>query len=368
MRTFLCAGAVAIALAGSLPHAVAAQTTGLADRRALARDLELAEGDVQAPRFPPIDSVHQGGLIVEAGATRRGPVAAYRGDLIVRGTVDGDAMAIDGNVIVPTGGRVSGDAVAVRGRVRLEGGTIDGEMRTLSSFTSPAAVAATRTPWQETTRALQIATTVFAIAIGLGIGILLLAGDTLHIVARTLEGSFSRSFVVGLLGQLAIAPVLGLGLVALAITIIGLLLIPFAAVAYVLAIVGMAVLGFIALAEVTGTAIAARRPGASSTRGIALRALLIGTALYLGLWILAAAFTWQPLLGGILRVFAATVTWVAMTAGFGAVILSRGGQRRPQAALDEPSMQDIASWQTPTPVGGVAAARRPTPASYREVR
>lgn len=367
MRTFLLAGAAVIALAGSLPRHVDAQTADSGTRRRLARELDLAEGDLQAPQFPSIDSVRQGGLTIAAGETRRGPVAVSRGDLVVNGTVTGDAMAIDGNVIVQTGGRITGDAVAVRGRVRLDGGTIEGEMRTLSNFSAPEVVAVARTPWQETTRALQIATTVFAIAIGLGLGILLLAGDTLHAVARTLEASFSRSFIVGLVGQLAIAPVLALGLIALAITILGLLLIPFATVAYVLAVVGMAVLGFLALAEVTGTAIAARKPGAGSARGVALRALLIGTAIYLGLWILAAAFTWQPVLGGILRVFAATVTWVAITAGFGAVILSRGGQRRPQAALEEP-MQDIASWQTPTPVGGVAAARRPTPASYREVR
>lgn len=368
MRSLLFAGAVAFALAATASHCLPAQAPDASTRRALERDFRLAEGDLEAPTLPSIDSVHQGNLIIPAGQTRRGPIAVTRGDLVVRGTVTGDAMSIDGNVVVETGGRITGDAVAVRGRVRIDGGAVEGESRTLSAFASAEVVPVARTPWQATTRALQIATTLFAITIGLGIGILLLAGDTLDTVARTLEGSFGRSFLVGLVGQLAVAPVLGLGIVALAITIIGLLLIPFAIVAYVLAIVGMCVLGYLALAEVTGAALVTRRAGTGSVRGLTLRALLAGTGLYLGLWILAAAFTWHPVIGGILRVLAATVSWVAITAGFGAVILSRGGQRRPQAALDEPALQDIASWQTPTPVGGVAAARRPTPASYREVR
>ena len=87
-----------------------------------------------------------------------------------------------------------------------------------------------------------------------------------------------------------------------------------------------------------------------------LRALITGLVLYAALWIVAALFTWSPLAGAVLRTVAIIVTWVAGTLGFGATIVSRGGtQRAGSARLGPP---DDLSWQTPTPVAGVAAAAR----------
>ena len=48
----------------------------------------------------------------------------------------------------------------------------------------------------------------------------------------------------------------------------------------------------------------------------------VALAIVVGLWIVAAAFTWFPILGSILRVLAFSVTLVAVATGFGAVILS----------------------------------------------
>ena len=39
-------------------------------------------------------------------------------------------------------------------------------------------------------------------------------------------------------------------------------------------------------------------------------------------WIIAAAFTWMPLVGALLRALAAGATFIAVTAGFGAVLRS----------------------------------------------
>jgi hypothetical protein len=49
-----------------------------------------------------------------------------------------------------------------------------------------------------------------------------------------------------------------------------------------------------------------------------------------------------------------------MTLGLGAAILSRAGTHRRVAAGTRPV--ELASWQTPTPLTGVVAARRPTAA------
>ncbi|HPV74947.1 MAG TPA: hypothetical protein PLX31_08620, partial [Gemmatimonadaceae bacterium] len=68
--------------------------------------------------------------------------------------------------------------------------------------------------------------------------------------------------------------------------------------------------------------------------------------------------------GAALRIVALLVTYVAVTAGFGAALLSRGGSRRDAAVAQAPApAMDAASWQTPTPVTGVVAARRPVAAA-----
>ena len=100
------------------------------------------------------------------------------------------------------------------------------------------------------------------------------------------------------------------------------------------------------------------RTSALTPRGVNLRAMFIGLVGYLGIWLIAAALTSQPLAGGIVRIIALVVTWVAATAGLGATLLSRAGTQRPgRGGKARPAGDDL-SWQTPTPVSGVAATRK----------
>jgi hypothetical protein len=130
-------------------------------------------------------------------------------------------------------------------------------------------------------------------------------------------------------------------------------------------------LGFLAVARLTG-GIWSRQGSAASPRGTNLRALFIGLVIYMGLWMLAALFSWQPVAGAILRGIALAMTWVAATVGLGAALISRAGTQRPGAARGSagsarrPAPEDLA-WQTPTPVTGVTAARRPAAATARDV-
>jgi hypothetical protein len=96
-------------------------------------------------------------------------------------------------------------------------------------------------------------------------------------------------------------------------------------------------------------------------RRINLRALLTGIVLYVGLWLLAALFVSNPLVGSVLRAVALAGSWVALTLGLGATLISRAGTRREgesRRAQPTAPASDM-SWQTPTPVTGVVAARRP---------
>jgi hypothetical protein len=116
-------------------------------------------------------------------------------------------------------------------------------------------------------------------------------------------------------------------------------------------------LGFLAVARLTGGALASDR-GTTSARGVHLRALIIGLVVYLAVWLLAALFAWNPMLGAILRAVAIAITWVAATVGLGATLASRAGTQRPGSGAPIKTATDEYAWQTPTPVTGVAAATR----------
>ena len=356
------AGRPAATTTAAAAPAQAAEAPPTASDRAL---VDNVRQDPTALPLPPADSNRAGGLVVPAGSTV-GRVAVSGGTLEILGTVTGDAIAIDGQVVVRPGGHVLGNAFVAKGQVTVDsGGRIDGEVRSISgdvgAFPSlgrnEAAAARPRTTWG----AVQLVLGSFIVLVVLGIGVLVMAGEYLDGVLDTLERSVGRALLVGLGAQLAIVPALVVLIVALFITLIGVLLVPFAVVAYAIAVAGLLTLGFLAAAMLTGHALSGHK--AATARATALKALLVGMAVYFGLWLVAAAFTWSPVFGAILRGLAFAVSWVVATAGFGATILSRAGTRRMTAPVAVRSLPaDDFTWQTPTPVTGVAAARRPTPA------
>jgi hypothetical protein len=124
------------------------------------------------------------------------------------------------------------------------------------------------------------------------------------------------------LGHLAILPgAVGVAIL-LGVTIVGILLIPLGLIAYMVVVSGIAMFGFIAVALLTGAALTGGKQRDDTPRGAMLRAFVIGTCAYLALWIIAAFFSWMPLIGALIRSFAAGATFIAVTAGFGAVLRS----------------------------------------------
>jgi hypothetical protein len=303
-----------------------------------------------------------GPRVVGAGERVAGDVLTYRGDLEVLGEVDGNAISIGGDLIVQTGATIRGDAIALGGTVRHEGGLVMGESRSVAGHAPgieplfaerPAAVRGPR-------EVLSFVAAWFAVMAAISFAVLLLARSNLVTAADRIRNDFGKALLVGLIGQLALAPALVLLVAGLALTIIGILLIPFALVAYLLAVIGMAMLGFLAMASANGRSL--RRGDGDESVGDVTRHLMIGLAAYFALWAVAALVGPLGLVGSLIRAMVVVITWVALTVGFGAVLLSRGGTRSPAApAVPEPE-EDSYTWQTPTPVSGVAAARRPTPA------
>jgi len=300
------------------------------------------------------DTIRFGGRMIEAGDTVNGPVLAAAGDLRVRGVIRGTAIAIAGDIFLEEGGSITGDAIAILGSVVTIRGSVGGTSRNFSRSFGWLDEVDQAAPRRATGDAMSLSLGWLVVMLLIGIGVLVFAGAYLDGVTDVLEQNSSRSFLVGIAGELGVIPLLILVCAALALTVVGILLIPFAIVAYVLAVAGFLTLGFLSVARLAGGSFGANR---GEARGKALRGLVFGIALFMGVWVLAAAFQWSPAVSGILRMIALAVTWVAATAGFGAAILSRGGTNR-DAAKKTP-VDESASWQTPTPITGVAAARRP---------
>ena len=339
-------------------RAIPAQSAQAPFAERLKREIDLLRARGADRRVPPADSFTIGNRSIPPGTTVQGPIGISQGTLDVTGRLEGDAFALGGDIIVHRGGVIVGDALSVGGRVILDGGRVEGEMRSLSGLAPGTGRQEARTPlttWQS----VKLAIGWFAILAIIGLGVMIFAEANLEGVVVAVESSFTRAFWFGVLGQLAALPVLLLLAVALTITVLGILLVPFAVVSYCIAAAGLLTLGFLAAARITGSAFV-RGGGAALARGVHLRALFVGLVLYFALWMLAAAFTWQPIAGAILRGIALVVTWVAATVGLGAALTSRAGTqrtgRRSSAARRVP---DELAWQTPTPVTGVAAARRP---------
>ena len=329
------------------------------------RDLERLRVGEQITNLPPADSVAAGARTVAAGSTAKGTIVA-RGRVDVFGRVEGSVVSLAGDVNVHRGGVVTGDALAVGGRVVADSGEVDGEMRTLSTLPaliSPAtALADQRTPAQRTVDSVKAVAGSFAILLIIAVGVFLFAGPNLDEVVSTIQTRFARAFWYGVVGQLLVLPALLILICGLALTIIGILLIPFAIIAYGIAVAGLATLGFLAACRLIGDGL--WRGGTASARGRALATLFVGVSVFLGLWLVASLLMSAPFAAAVIRACALAATWAAMTLGLGAALLSRAGTHRRVAGGSRPI--ELAAWQTPTPVAGVVAARRTS--GVREVR
>ena len=343
----------ATVLACAVASLIVVRPNALAFAQDTATTVSAATQSTQSPAVGS-DTIRFGGRTIQAGDTVNGPVLAAAGDLRVKGVIRGTAVAVAGDIIIEDGGSITGDAIAILGNVITVRGTVGGAARNFSRSFSWLEEVDQPVTRRATGDAMYLSLGWLVVMLLVGIGVLTFASAYLDGVTDVLEQNFSKSLLVGIAGELGLIPVLILVCAALAVTVVGILLIPFAIVAYVLAVMGFLTLGFLSVSRLAGGSIGGNR---GEERGKALRGLVFGIAIFMGLWVLAALFQWSPAISGILRMVAMAVTWVAATAGFGAAILSRGGTHR-DAAKKAP-VDESASWQTPTPITGVAAARKP---------
>ncbi len=183
----------------------------------------------------------------------------------------------------------------------------------------------------------------------MGLGYLFFAPRQLTSVADTAWQSFGRSFLTGLFAQPLLLPIFGAMIVGLALTVVGILIIPFAIPAFIAALLLAVTGGYVAIARSVGEIYLRRKtpPGASVQRDwVELRYIFVGLAGLLSIWLPAALFSWVPVMGTLLTVMAVLLTWVIATAGFGATILSRGGIRGTIVRRLDYALTDQRLWDT----------------------
>jgi hypothetical protein len=281
--------------------------------------------------------------------------------------LDGNLVAVDGDIILHPGALISGSVLAYNGQVHDLGGEVTGEIRTMGSLAPPLDFAAPEvkqlTPVVATLQKAAGLAGVFLSLSLLGFGLVLFARVNLEVVSDTISHSFGRSFVVGLIGQVLMLPTFGMIVVGLILSVAGILLLPFAVIVYGLLVVLAVAGGILAVAHAMGETYTRRRMAAGELVGSpnSYRYLLLGLLGMFALWVGWVIFGWVPVAGDIIRGIALLVTWLLGTAGFGAALLSRGGMREGFSGriLPPEAMTDEYLWATPQ--FGVPAAKRPPP-------
>ncbi len=326
---------------------------------ALTRRLERLEGALarlgdDVPSADGLALVVHDDYRVAAERVVPGHVALLGGTLQLAGSVAGDVLVLDGQLILEPSSRVEGNVLQVGGDVERRGGRITGELRSLVAVgptavpVPDAEVTVDVRPDAVVAQAIRAREPGFfgrlgnnigeavhglftALSFWIGLGLLgalavYFVRDKLEVVADTARQHIARSFAVGVAGELLFFPVL----LVLAVAIITWLLVPFYLIAVALALIG----GYLAVAHATGEMLAKIRHQGLQwlRRSNSYYYVLSGLAALLGLFVLAAVLR---VFGGLtellfgLSIFAGVLlTWFAATTGFGAVILSRAGIRR----------------------------------------
>lgn len=282
-------------------------------------------------QIAPGDTIH-GDLVnlfgdVDVRGVVLGDAVTLLGDLTVHenAIVEGDAISVLGDLTLKNGSIVRHDAVAVRGEVAVLGGTVEGSIVSgtghSGSWRTQEEAEEPDEPMSRGEALLALLVTAAVLAVS---GIVAAAAFPARLdgIARRLEAGVGRAFAAGLLLELGFVPLLLLLLFGLVITLIGILLIPFALIAYAALYGVLGMLGWFAVAILVGRGVS----GADGAeRRDLMRALSIGTVILLLPYALVALV---PASGELISALAASVTWVVVTAGLGAAALSRAGKPR----------------------------------------
>lgn len=301
------------------------------------------------------------GYSVPRGKVVDGDVVVPFGNVRIEGEVMGDVTVGKGDLILAQGGVIHGDAVVNGGGQLLnEGGRVYGEMRVNSAdeedegdqaLSAASASAADEDRgaggnasehltirhrggfWGSVSRGIEgiVSTLMFGLILcALGAGLVFFALPQLERVSGTIRRETARAVGVGVAANFLSLPAFVIGLVVLAVTIIGIPLLLLYVPLFWVALAAAAAFGVIAVAHAIGERTAEQSGSFASVRRNAYSYTFTGIALLLAPHLaghvleLTGFLGW---LGGLVEAVGVLVLWLAATVGFGAVVLTRGGTR-----------------------------------------
>ncbi|TET45616.1 polymer-forming cytoskeletal protein [candidate division TA06 bacterium] len=292
----------------------------------LVKENEIIDGDV----------VSIGGSITMKGMAK-GDVVCIGGTLRISGTVEGDAVCIGGALILDSTAVVKGDVVSVFGSIqRHDDAVVKGESVSVGFGSWGSGF-----PWSATGGIGCFRSSpgfAFLAKLGRFLAVLVIVVLVVTFLAKPTDRletattkSFWRCFLTGLLGEVLIVP----SIVLLAVSVVGIILIPFAIVALIVAFF----FGLAGISLLVGNLFFSRfkshkvHPVAASAMGVLLIYVLSLLAGLLGLVLIPAGIG--------VGVLGKIAIWVAWTTGLGAVILTRFGTRLPAVLNSEASSEVV---------------------------
>jgi hypothetical protein len=299
---------------------------------------------------------------VDEGQTVNGTLVVIQGDARIRGTVEGDVVVVDGSLQLLPGSRVLGevrlaDAQIVRNEGTVVGTVVDvlederdleseirtrlreelrSEIRREIRHTERTSSDGGFNPFRRVFRAIGgiIENLVKILILGLiGMGVVAFAPGNLDVVAETARRAPGRSAAVGVAGAFLLVPVWILGAVALAVSIVGIPVMIAWLPLFPLAAVAAGLLGYLAVARNVGEWLAdsGYRYTDWIRRSNSVYTIFGGLVGLMSFFIVGHALSVVPLVGfvkGFLAFAGTLASLAAVTVGFGAVLLTRGGRRR----------------------------------------
>ncbi|MBI4540715.1 MAG: hypothetical protein HY704_14535 [Gemmatimonadetes bacterium] len=302
-------------------------------------------------------------------------VVMVDGDLDVHGTIRGDVLIVDGELRLHDGGRIEGDVRLVDGTLERLGGELLGSVRDIEQEVEQAVRDADVERIVE--RAVKRSTdrfdafrpfryigrglagilqtlAVFAVLAVIGGAVVFFARDKLETVADTARRATGRAAGVGLAGAFLLIPACVLGVIVLAVSIIGIPLLLVWIPLFPLAAVAAAALGYLGVAHAIGEFVASHRfegwewMRRSNSHYYMLSGLAVLIAPFLAAYAVGMGGPWFGFLRGLLLFLGILATFAAVVVGLGAVLLSRAGTTRAFApgrpaelADTEPDLADV---------------------------
>ncbi len=191
---------------------------------------------------------------------------------------------------------------------------------------------------------------VLAVLVGIGFATVFFARKPLEAVADTARNETLRSGLVGLAATFLVLPGYILGIIALAISIVGIPLLLAWVPLFWVALGISAIFGYLAVGHAIGEGLAERRfyGGEWAKRANSYYYMLTGLTALFALLIASHAVQmagpWLAFVRHLLQFLAVMLSWIALTIGLGAVLLTRAGTRprtRPARGAADYDMGDL---------------------------